>query len=174
MSELIRVWGAEAQCYAMVTMPDENVNSSQAIQRSADASARPKPYDFMRARRPELFSDSTTIYEPQITRELFDYHLESLTNRKQELQFEHFCRKLAEQEICPNLLPQTGPTGGGDSKVDAETYPVADAISERWYEGLAREATASRSARLIPYRRSFMGKGEVASDDLRLYSGSCY
>jgi hypothetical protein len=100
----------------------------------------------MRSRRPELFSDSKKIVKPQITREVFEYYLQTLTNRKQESEFEHFCRALAEKEICPNLLPQTGPTGGGDSKVDAETYPVADAISLRWYEGVGREAATERWA----------------------------
>lgn len=42
---------------------------------------------------------------------------------------------LAEKELCPNLIPQTGPTGGGDSKVDTETYPVSPAIATLWYEG---------------------------------------
>jgi hypothetical protein len=42
---------------------------------------------------------------------------------------------LAEQELCPNLRPQTGPAGGGDSKVDTETYPVAPELAIRWYQG---------------------------------------
>ncbi len=105
-----------------------------------------KPSEFMRARRPELFSDSITYQEPQLTREVFEYYLDSLTSRKQENDFEHFCRKLAEKELCPNLIPQTGPTGGGDSKVDTETYPVADAISLRWYEGIGREPAQERWA----------------------------
>ena len=66
---------------------------------------------------------------------MFEYYLDTLTSRKQEYQFEHFCRKLAESEICPNLGPQTGPTGGGDSKVDTETYPVAQVLSEIWWSG---------------------------------------
>ena len=66
---------------------------------------------------------------------MFEYHLETLTSRKGEYEFEHFCRKLAEKEICPNLRVQTGPTGGGDSKVDTETYPVAEEIAERWWIG---------------------------------------
>lgn len=104
-------------------------------------SQRFSPSEFMRARRPELFSDSRVIQEPCFSKEVFEYHLDSLTSRKQETEFEHFCRRLAEKEICPNLRPQTGPTGGGDSKVDSETYPVADEIALRWYEGLGREAS---------------------------------
>jgi len=78
----------------------------------------------MRLRHPDLFSDTHFDDVPQLPKSVFEYHLESLTNRKQENQFEHFCRKLAEREICPNLRLQTGPTGGGDSKVDSETYPI--------------------------------------------------
>ena len=96
-----------------------------------------RPSDFMRARRPELFSDSLASRAPKLQPAVFEYHLNSLTSRKQEADFEYFARRLAERYICPNLLPQTGPVGGGDSKVDSETYPVADEVSMRWYRGLA-------------------------------------
>lgn len=121
-----------------------------------------KPSAFMRARRPELFSDSITYQEPQLTREVFEYYLDSLTSRKQEDDFEHFCRKLAEKELCPNLIPQTGPTGGGDSKVDTETYPVADAISLRWYEGIGREPAQERWAFAFSAKKKWRAK--VQSD----------
>ncbi|MGA8613245.1 MAG: hypothetical protein WB760_16395 [Xanthobacteraceae bacterium] len=109
-----------------------------------NAPARPtkyfRPSEFMRGRRPEQCSDSSEISSPTLDRSLLEYHLETLTNRSDEKPFEHFCRQLAQKEICPNLLPQTGPTGGGDSKVDTETYPVAPEIAERWYEGNPRAA----------------------------------
>lgn len=95
----------------------------------------PSPREMMRARHPDLFSDSTTEIASKLSKEVFEYHLETLTSRKQEYEFEHFCRKLAEKELCPNLRVQTGPTGGGDSKVDTETFPVAAEISERWWAG---------------------------------------
>ena len=91
--------------------------------------------DMLRYLRPDLFSDTQHKDVPYLQKEVFEYHLDTLTNRKQEYQFEHFCRKLAEKEICPNLRTQTGPTGGGDSKVDSETYPVAEEIAERWWIG---------------------------------------
>ncbi len=103
-----------------------------------------RPSDFMRARRPEHFSDSETVIESRLTRELLEYHLETLTNRKQETEFEYFARRLAEKEICPNLIPQTGPTGGGDSKTDTETYPVSDVVAELWYQGIGQEARNER------------------------------
>jgi len=105
-----------------------------------------RPSEFMRARRPELFSDSKITSEPFLKKETFEYHLDTLTSRKQETEFEHFCRRLAEKEICPNLLPQTGPTGGGDSKVDTETYPVADTIAVRWYDGIGKQTSQERWA----------------------------
>ena len=101
----------------------------------------PNPRDWMRIRHPDLFSDTRTDNVPRLPKETFEYHLETLTNRKQELQFEYFCRKLAEKEICPNLRVQTGPTGGGDSKVDTETYPVAEEIAERWWIGSPSSGT---------------------------------
>jgi hypothetical protein len=102
-----------------------------------------RPSDYMRGRRPELFSDSTNAPGISLTREVFEYHLDTLTHRKQEIVFEHFCRRLAEHEICPNLLPQTGPTGGGDSKTDSENYPVAESIAIRWYEAVDSVAAAT-------------------------------
>lgn len=93
-----------------------------------------KPSQYMRARHPDLFSDTLPLAVPRLDKGRLEYHLDTLTSRKQEQEFEEFCRRLAELEICPNLKPQTGPTGGGDSKVDASTYPVAPALSERcWY-----------------------------------------
>ena len=95
----------------------------------------PTPREMMRDKRPYLFSDSDIDQSHSLPRVNFEYHLETLTARKQEYEFEDFCRKLAEKELCPNLTIQTGPTGGGDSKADAETYPVAPKISERWWIG---------------------------------------
>ncbi len=117
-----------------------------------------RPSEYMRARRPELFSDSTIITSPTLTQEVFEYQLNTLTNRKQEIEFEHFCRRLLEKEICPNLIPQTGPTGGGDSKVDTETYPVADTIAMRWYEGNAREASNERWAFAFSTKKDWRAK----------------
>lgn len=121
-----------------------------------------RPSDFMRARRPHLFSDTQVVGEPLLGRSFLEYHLEKLTSRSQEKDFEHFCRRLAEKELCPNLLPQTGPTGGGDSKVDSETYPVSDAVSLLWYEGIGREAASERWAFAISAKREWRSK--VRSD----------
>ena len=95
----------------------------------------------MRARHPDFFSDTQVDEVSQLSKVAFEYHLDTLTSRKQEYQFEYFCRKLAEKTICPNLRVQTGPTGGGDSKVDTETYPVAEEIAERWWIGSSSAGT---------------------------------
>ena len=99
------------------------------------------PSKFMRSRRPEQFSDTLERGGPTLDKSQFDYHLETITNRSEEKLIENFGRKLAQKEICPNLIPQTGPTGGGDSKVDTETFPVAGEIAERWYEGQPNAAS---------------------------------
>lgn len=119
-----------------------------------------KPSDYLRKRRPENYSDSIITEEPQITQNILEYHLETLTNRSQENEFEHFARRLAEKELCPNLLPHTGPTGGGDSKVDSETYPVAEEISLRWYQGDA--GAKERWAFAFSAKKDWRGK--VKSD----------
>lgn len=77
---------------------------------------------------------------------MLEYHLGTLTSRSQEADFARFAMRLAQREVCPNMLPQTGPTGGGDSKADAETYPVADGLSLVWHTGLGREAATERWA----------------------------
>lgn len=102
------------------------------------------PREFLRARRPEQFSDSFEEPVSELDRSMLEYHLGTLTNRSQELDFERFARLLCEQEVCPNLLPHTGPTGGGDSKVDSETYPVADALTFAWFSGTGRSAAQER------------------------------
>jgi hypothetical protein len=58
-----------------------------------------RPSDFMRARRPYVFSDTQVVGESLLDRSFLDYQLETLTNRSQEKDFEHFCRKLAEKEL---------------------------------------------------------------------------
>jgi hypothetical protein len=47
-----------------------------------------------------------TFREIRVSLNIGTESLETLTNRKQEYEFEHFCRKLAEKEICPNLRVQ--------------------------------------------------------------------
>lgn len=123
---------------------------------------RPSPKDFLRARRPEQFSDTVVSERPQLDRTTLEYHLDTLTNRGQENDFEEFSRRLAEYEICPNLLPHTGPTGGGDSKVDSETYPVADALADAWYTGIGRDAAHERWAFAISAKKEWRPK--VQSD----------
>lgn len=48
-------------------------------------------------------------------------------------EFENFIIAVAKRRITPNIKPQTGPDGGGDGKVDAETYQVSDDISDKWF-----------------------------------------
>ncbi len=92
------------------------------------------PSRFMRELRPEYYSDTQDRVGYRLDTATFDHHLDTITDRNQTHDFELFARKLCERTICPNLRPQTGPEGGGDSKADTETYPVADEIS-RFYCG---------------------------------------
>jgi hypothetical protein len=111
---------------------------------SNDPKAQLSPREILRARRPELFSDSTREESSKLDRPLLEYHLDSLTSRSQELDFEKFARQLAVREVCPNLRPHTGPTGGGDSKVDTETYPVAESLTFAWFLGDGGKAGSER------------------------------
>ncbi len=91
------------------------------------------PSEFYRLRRPEYFSDSETIYDIELPREQLAFELSQITTNQKQDEFETLCRRLAEKTISPNLIPQVGPTGGGDGKTDSETYPVSASISDRWF-----------------------------------------
>jgi len=91
------------------------------------------PSEFYRQRRPEYFSDSSFKHECTLSREVFAFELSKVSTYQKQDNFETLCRRLAEKLITPNLIPQVGPTGGGDGKTDSETYPVSDEISERWF-----------------------------------------
>lgn len=123
------------------------------------------PKEFLKGRRPERFSDSTEFERPAIERSLLEYHLEVLTSNSLETPFENFARELAQREVCPNLLPQTGPTGGGDSKVDSETYPVAQALAFTWYHG-DQSAASERWAFAFSAKKDWRSK--VRSDIKKL------
>ena len=125
------------------------------------------PKEFLRARRPEKFSDSIVEQTPILDRSILEYQLDSLTSRKQETNFEKFAHRLAERTICPNLIPQTGPTGGGDSKVDTETYPVADSLALIWYEGIGQEAASERWAFAFSTKKDWQSK---VRDDVKKIS----
>lgn len=112
-------------------------SSSDSGKVAPTGSGKISPSQFMRELRPEYYSDTKDQVSYTLEAPLFEYHLESITQRNQTHEFEIFCRKLCERTICPNLRPQTGPEGGGDSKTDSETYPVADEISTLWYVGEA-------------------------------------
>lgn len=117
----------------------------------------PNPREFMQARHPDLFSDTQVDDVSQLPRPVFEYHLDTLTSRKQEYELEHFCRKIAEKESWSNLRPQTGPTGGGDGKVDTETYSVAKEIVERWWIG-SPSAGAERWAFAFSAKKEWKAK----------------
>lgn len=92
-----------------------------------------KPSEFYKSYRPEYFSDSELSYEVELPKEVLAYELDQISTNQKQDEFESLCRKLAEKFISPNLIPQVGPTGGGDGKTDSETYPVSEDISDRWF-----------------------------------------
>jgi len=87
------------------------------------------PSEFMRSLRPEYYSDTADRAAYELDAATLAFQLDTITERNETHDFELFCRKLCERAICPNLRPQTGPEGGGDSKVDTETTPVSDELS---------------------------------------------
>lgn len=104
-----------------------------AEENSSQDHGRMSPSQLMRELRPEYYSDTGERASIVLSATTLEYHLETITARNQTHEFEIFCRKLCERTISPNLRPQTGPDGGGDSKADTETYPVADEIAMLTY-----------------------------------------
>ena len=136
-------------------MADEKDNFRDA------ASKQPDPITYMRLRHPDLYSDSETVNRPQLTEDILEYRLQTLTNRNQETEFAYFARRLAQKEICPNLRPQTGPVGGGDSKVDSETIPVSSDVADVWV-GTDPAAATERWAFAFSAKEDW--KAKVAQD----------
>lgn len=57
----------------------------------------------MRARRPGLYSDTLHVEVGEMDRRQFEFHLHSLTSRKEETAFENFARVLGEKGDLPKL-----------------------------------------------------------------------
>ncbi|MEG9283815.1 MULTISPECIES: hypothetical protein [Aerococcus] len=113
---------------------------------------------FYRNIHPNLFSDSVVTKKGKLSPDMFGYYLDNLTSQSKEKEFEEFCRGLVKVTICPNLLPQTGPTGGGDSKVDSETYPVSYDLAKTWMVGFSDEAYSERWAFAISATKKWRSK----------------
>ena len=119
----------------MAAMSNHDQHSLQGDARASSVVVMPST--FMRQLHPEYYSDSMERTRFVLSADQLEYRLETITARNETHEFEIFCRKLCERAICPNLRPQTGPDGGGDSKADSETHPVADEIAGLAYVGSA-------------------------------------
>lgn len=117
---------------------------------------------FLKMRRPERFSDTVSSSVTALDRAMLEYYLDTLTSRSEELLFEEFAKALLQRTVCPNLLPHTGPSGGGDSKVDSETYPVAASLALSWYVGEPDKASTERWAFAFSAKKNWRPK--VKSD----------
>lgn len=95
-----------------------------------------EPRELLKKLHPNQFSDSKMIDKIDCPRELLDFYLFRLPEENRHFEFEEFVRKLLENEVCPNLIEETGPAGGGDGKVDTENYPVSTDIQKFWWYGL--------------------------------------
>ena len=115
----------------------------------------------MRQLRPEYYSDTANRTTYQLDAPTLEYYLDTITARNQTHAFEIFCRKLCERTICPNLKPATGPEGGGDSKADTETIPIADEIATLTYVG---EANAGRERWAFAFSANKKWAEKVRSD----------
>lgn len=104
------------------------------------------PKEYYREQHPNEFSDSRVEEITDYDREVIDFALSSITTNNQEQAFEKFSLRVCEIRVCANLVPNTGPAGGGDGKVDADTFPVSDSVDTKYYEGIGRQVTNERWA----------------------------
>ena len=123
------------------------------------------PSEFMKQLRPDEFSDTRGGPAFKLDTAVFEHRLETITARNRTHEFEIFCRKLCERSICPNLRPATGPEGGGDSKADSETLPVAPEISDLTYVG-SPDAGASRWAFAFSAKAKWKEKARADIDGI--------
>ena len=114
---------------------EKNGVDKKVVDSMLDGKTKFTPSSFLRQLRPEYFSDSYECDVYELDRATFSHFLETITSRNETHNFEIFCRKLCERAVCPNLRPATGPEGGGDSRVDTETFFVSERILERVYVG---------------------------------------
>ena len=114
--------------------------------------------EFFREQHPEQFSDSKIVKRGYLDRPFLEYHLSTISSRSMEKPFEIFCKRILEAEVCPNLITQTGPTGGGDSKVDTETFPVSEKLAQTWYYGFSNKASSERWAFAISSKKEWKSK----------------
>lgn len=146
----------------------EESNISKSANSESGHAKKILPSQFMRQLRPDCYSDTKDRVAYVLDASTLEYYLESLTNRNQTNDFEIFCRKLCERTICPNLRAHTGPDGGGDSKVDTETYPVSKEISLLFYIGNPR-ATQERWAFAFSAKKKW---GDKVKSDVKNIVGT--
>ncbi len=118
----------------------------------------PKPSEMARKWHPYNFSDSVVEGQHPVSRSMLEFQLAELTTNRKETEFEDFARRLAQREVCPNLLPQTGPVGGGDSHTDSETVPVSADLATERYWGNTPAVTGENWAFAFSAKKAFASK----------------
>lgn len=122
----------------------------------------PSPKQFLKSRRPRQFSDTVESQGKSIDVVQLEFYFSTLANRSQEKEFERFAKRLCELVICPNLQSNTGPSGGGDGKVDSQTYPVSSTTQLGWYVGVGDKALKEQWAFAFSIKKDWVAK--VRSD----------
>lgn len=139
------------------------------MMKDIESSVKLTPKEFMKARRPERFSDSITKEEGRLDRVMLEFQLSILNRKSMELAFENFSKQLCEKTICPNLLEQTGPVAGGDGKVDTQTFPVSEQTSVLWYVGINKGSNSERWAFAVSTRKDWKVK---CKEDVKKINGT--
>ncbi len=123
-----------------------------------ESTSKLSPKAFLKARRPERFSDSVRKEVGKLDRSVLENQLYTLNRRNMELAFEDFAKQLCEKVICPNLLEQTGPVAGGDGKIDTQTFPVTEQVRVLWYIGVNKNSDKERWAFAVSTQKDWKAK----------------
>ena len=75
---------------------------------------RRKYCEIARKWHPDNFSDSPDATEPKPLRAFLEFQLDQPTTNRRETEFAEFSRRLAQREICPNLVPQMRDANGNE------------------------------------------------------------
>lgn len=84
-----------------------------------------------------------------MTDKLIEYTLETLNRDNGGAKFENLATDLAEKEICSNIIPSTGPYGGGDKGVDAKTHSTILTESSGTYRLFQSPVTTPTNKKMI-------------------------
>jgi hypothetical protein len=109
---------------------------------------------------------------PLRTAAMIRFQLDQLGARNAHHEFEHLCRNLAREVICPNILPATGPvSSGGDQGRDFETFVTFINFSKKEHNYFAGHSGESKLIFACSIIKQAKIRAKIESDVASICSG---